>query len=48
MGERYVLRYQPRGVKRAGWHPLAVRLRNVKGKVRARRGYWVAEGRDLK
>jgi VWFA-related protein len=48
MGERYVLRYQPRGVKRTGWHPLAVKLRNVKGRVRARRGYWVAEGRDLK
>jgi VWFA-related protein len=48
IGERYVLRYQPRGVKRAGWHPLTVRLRNAKGTVRARRGYWVAEGRDLK
>jgi VWFA-related protein len=48
LGERYVLRYQPQGVKRAGWHPLAVKLRSAKGSVRARRGYWVAEGRDLK
>ena len=46
IGERYVLRYQPQGVKRAGWHPLAVKLRSAKGTVRARRGYWVAEGRD--
>jgi VWFA-related protein len=47
IGERYVLRYQPQGVKRAGWHPLGVKLRGVKGTVRARRGYWVAAGRDL-
>ncbi|HET6898150.1 MAG TPA: VWA domain-containing protein [Vicinamibacteria bacterium] len=46
IGERYVLRYQAQGVKRAGWHPLAVKLRSAKGTVRARRGYWVAEGRD--
>jgi VWFA-related protein len=45
IGERYVLRYQAQGVKRAGWHPLAVKLRSAKGTVRARRGYWVAEGR---
>ena len=43
-----VARYQPRGGKRAGWHPLTVKLRSAKGTVRARRGYWVAEGRDLK
>lgn len=48
IGERYVLRYQPRGVKRAGWHPLAVKLRNLKGTIRARRGYWVVERADLK
>jgi len=48
IGERYVLRYQPRGVKRAGWHPLTVQLRSAKGNVRARRGYWVAGGPDLK
>jgi VWFA-related protein len=43
MGERYVLRYQPQGVKRVGWHPLEVRLRGVKGTARARRGYWVPD-----
>jgi hypothetical protein len=47
VGERYVLRYQPQGVKRAGWHEVSVRLRGKKGNVRARRGYRVAEGRDL-
>jgi VWFA-related protein len=41
MGERYVLRYLPQGVKREGWHRLAVRLRGARGKVQARRGYWV-------
>jgi hypothetical protein len=41
MGERYVLRYEPRGVRRQGWHRLAVRLRGVKGTVRSRRGYWI-------
>jgi VWFA-related protein len=48
IGERYVLRYQPQGVKRAGWHSLAVKLRSVKGNVRARRGYWVGEAAELK
>jgi VWFA-related protein len=43
IGERYVLRYEPRGVKREGWHPLAVRLRGVKGTVRARHGYWISD-----
>jgi len=47
IGERYVLRYQAQGVKRAGWHPLAVKLRSVKGTVRARRGYWVGAGAEL-
>jgi len=40
MGERYVLRYEPRGVAREGWHRLAVRLAGAKGTVRSRRGYW--------
>ena len=48
IGERYVLRYQAQGVKRAGWHPLAVKLRRVKGTIRARRGYWVGAGAELK
>ena len=44
MGERYVLRYEPQGLKREGWHELSVRLRKAKGTVQARRGYWVASG----
>jgi len=36
---RYVLRYVPRGVKTAGWHPIQVRLKRAEGEVRARSGY---------
>lgn len=42
MGHRYVLRYEPSGVKREGWHQLEVKLRGQRGDVQARRGYWVA------
>lgn len=38
---RYLLQYEPRGVERAGWHELQVRLKGKRGKVRARRGYHV-------
>ena len=41
MSHRYVLRYEPRNVTRLGQHRLELRLRRVKGEVRARRGYWV-------
>jgi VWFA-related protein len=41
MGHRYVLRYEPTGVKRNGWHKIDARLRGVKGDVHVRRGYWV-------
>lgn len=41
MGHRYVLRFEPSGVKREGWHRLEVKLRGQKGEVQARRGYWV-------
>jgi VWFA-related protein len=41
MSHRYVLRYEPSGVKREGWHRLEVRLRGKKGDVQTRRGYWV-------
>jgi VWFA-related protein len=41
MNTRYVLRYEPQGVQRAGWHRIELRLRGPKGDVRARRGYWV-------
>jgi VWFA-related protein len=44
MGHRYVLRYQPRGVKREGWHRIEVDLVDRKGDVQARHGYWVGTG----
>jgi VWFA-related protein len=36
---RYVLRYAPRGVKEAGWHPVQVRLKRGTSEVRVRKGY---------
>jgi Ca-activated chloride channel family protein len=39
---RYLLRYQPAGVDAGGWHKLDVRLKDRKGDVRARKGYFVA------
>jgi VWFA-related protein len=42
MGHRYVLRYEPQGVKREGWHRIDIKLRGQKGDVQARHGYWVA------
>jgi hypothetical protein len=41
MGHRYVLRYEPTGSARPGWHRIEARLRGVKGQVQVRRGYWV-------
>lgn len=37
---RYLLTFSPRGVPAAGWHPIDVRLKNRRGQVTARRGYW--------
>ena len=38
----YVLRYSPQGVKREGWHEIAVTIPKVPGaEIRARRGYAV-------
>ncbi len=42
MNERYVLRYEPKGVVRTGWHRIELKLRGQSGDVQARRGYWVA------
>lgn len=42
MSHRYVLRYEPQGVEREGWHRIGVKLRGRKGDVQARHGYWVA------
>lgn len=36
---RYLLTYTPEGVPPDGWHPIEVRLKNVRGNVTARRGY---------
>ena len=44
MGHRYVLSYEPTGVRREDWHRTEARLRGVKGDVHVRRGYWA--GRD--
>lgn len=41
MGHRYVLRYEPEGVARGGWHRIEARLRGVRGDVHVRRGYWL-------
>jgi VWFA-related protein len=38
--QRYVLGYTPRGVAQAGWHKVEVRLKNKRGTVLARRGYF--------
>jgi VWFA-related protein len=37
---RYVLRFAPEGGPSPGWHELEVRLKEGKGRVRARRGYY--------
>jgi hypothetical protein len=39
---RYVLRFEPQGVPRPGWHAIEVKLRGAKGRVHARPGYLVA------
>jgi len=41
MKSRYLLTYYPRDVNEKGWHKLEVKLKNRKGKVRARRGYFL-------
>ena len=37
---RYLLTYSPTGVPATGWHPIEVKLKNRRGRVQARRGYW--------
>lgn len=43
MSQRYILSYEPQGVKRPGWHEIELRLVGRTGDVHARRGYWVAD-----
>ena len=38
---RYLLTYSPSGVERAGWHDVRVTLKNARGDVTARPGYYV-------
>jgi len=40
MNTRYVLRFEPSARSGPGWHPIQLRLRGVKGEVRARGGYF--------
>ena len=37
---RYLLTYSPKNVAAAGWHPIEVKLKNRRGEITARRGYW--------
>jgi VWFA-related protein len=40
MRARYLLTYAPAGVDGAGWHTLSVRLKQKRGRVTARQGYY--------
>ena len=42
--QRYVLTYVPAGTPRPGWHDLDIRLKGHRGRITARRGYWVGQG----
>jgi len=44
MSHRYILRYEPQGVPREGWHRIEIKLRGQKGDLQARHGYWMARG----
>jgi VWFA-related protein len=41
---RYLLSYTPQGVDASGWHTIEVELKNRRGEVRARRGYFRGDG----
>ena len=43
MAQRYILSYEPQGVKRRGWHEIELRLLGRKAEIHARRGYWVGD-----
>ena len=42
MSHRYILRYEPQGMTRGGWHRIEIKLKGQKGDLQARHGYWVA------
>lgn len=46
MRHRYVLRYEPEGVARLGWHRIELRLKGRKGEAHSRPGYWVRPDTD--
>jgi VWFA-related protein len=39
--QRYVLTYVPKGVERSGWHPVTIKVKGHRYRVRARPGYLV-------
>ena len=43
MRARYLLSYSPRGVTQAGWHQISIQLKDTRGDVTARPGYFVAD-----
>jgi Ca-activated chloride channel homolog len=43
MRARYLLSYSPRGVTPAGWHQISIQLKDTRGDVTARPGYFVAD-----
>jgi hypothetical protein len=44
MRARYLLTYSPRGVNKPGWHEVLVKLREGRGEITSRPGYFVADG----
>jgi VWFA-related protein len=44
MSHRYILRYEPQGMMRGGWHRIEIKLKGQKGDLQARHGYWVTPG----
>ena len=46
LDSRYLLAYSPEQADEPGWHDLRVRVRNRKGRVRARRGYYRSDATD--
>jgi hypothetical protein len=43
MRARYLVTYSPRGVNKPGWHEIKIELRETRGEVTARAGYFVTD-----